>query len=67
MATGAELLWRGKHNLRLPREAALTDDSYLTTIYPSDKNRRHPGARGRVPVGGYLEWAMRLSPLDPAR
>jgi hypothetical protein len=24
-ATGADLLWRGKHNLRLPREAVLAD------------------------------------------
>ena len=39
-ATGADLLWRGKHNLRLPRAAALADGSYLTTIYPSDKDRR---------------------------
>src|SRR5215213_8869788 len=31
-ATGADLLWRVKRNLRLPREAALADGSYLTTI-----------------------------------
>src|SRR3954463_2265568 len=31
-ATGADLLWRVKRNLRLPREARLTDGSYLTTI-----------------------------------
>ena len=30
--TGADLLWRGKHNLRLPSEAVLADGSYLTTI-----------------------------------
>ena len=36
-ATGADLLLRGKHNLRLPREAVLADGSYLTTVYPSDK------------------------------
>src|SRR5215211_4660369 len=49
-ATGADLLWRVKHNLRLPREAALADGSYLTTIYPSDKDRRHRagGVRMRV-------------------
>ena len=57
-ATGADLLWRVKHNLRLPREAVLADGSYLTTIYPSDKDRRHrsrrhPGAGGRVPAGGH--------------
>src|SRR3954471_11081861 len=40
-ATGADLLWRVKRNLRLPREAVLTDGSYLTTVYPSEKDRRH--------------------------
>jgi hypothetical protein len=40
-ATGADLLWRVKHNARLPREAVLADGSYLTTIYPSEKDRRH--------------------------
>src|SRR4051794_26973961 len=39
--TGADLLWRVKHNLRLPRETVLIDGSYLTTVYPSDKDRRH--------------------------
>src|ERR687885_375612 len=33
-ATGADLLWRVKRNLRLPREAALADGSYLSTLYP---------------------------------
>ena len=49
-ATGADLLWRGKHNLRLPRDAVLADGSYLTTIDPSDKDRRHHtnGVRVRV-------------------
>jgi hypothetical protein len=49
-ATGADLLWRGKHNLRLPRDAVLADGSYLTTIYPSDKDRRHRtnGVRVRI-------------------
>src|SRR4051794_6945456 len=36
-ATGADLLWRVKRNLRLPRETRLTDGSYLTTIYPGEK------------------------------
>ena len=40
-ATGADLLWRVKRNLRLPRETVLGDGSYLTTIYPSAKGRRH--------------------------
>ena len=40
-ATGADLLWRVKKNLRLPRERRLADGSYLSTIYPSDRDRRH--------------------------
>ncbi len=40
-ATGADLLWRVKRNLHLPREVRLADGSYLTTIYPSEKDRRH--------------------------
>jgi Insertion element 4 transposase N-terminal/Transposase DDE domain len=51
--TGADLLWRGKHNLRLPREAVLADGSYLTTIYPSDKDRRHRAGGIRVRVVEY--------------
>src|SRR3954451_20582953 len=49
-ATGTDLLWRVKRNLRLPREARLTDGSYLSTIYPGEKDRRHrtDGVRVRV-------------------
>src|SRR3954453_3258410 len=49
VATGADLLWRVERNLRLPREAVLADGSFLTTIYPSEKDRRHKaaGVRGR--------------------
>src|SRR4051812_12318097 len=32
-ATGADLLWRVKRNLRLPRETVLADGSFLTTVY----------------------------------
>jgi hypothetical protein len=39
-ATGADLLWRVKSNLRLPRVAVLADGSYLSVIYPSEKDRR---------------------------
>src|SRR3982750_797519 len=48
-ATGADLLWRVKRNLRLPRETVLVDGSFLTTVYPSEKDRRHrtAGPRGR--------------------
>lgn len=49
-ATGAELLWRLKINAKLKREQRLADDSYLSTIYASDKDRRHRtnGIRVRV-------------------
>jgi len=40
-ATGADLLWRVKKNLRLPCEKALADGSFLSTVYGSDKDRRH--------------------------
>jgi hypothetical protein len=49
-ATGADRLWPGTHNLRLPRDAVLADGSSLPTIDPSDKDRRHRtnGVRVRV-------------------
>ncbi len=49
-ATGADLLWRGRDNLVLPVEESLPDGSYLSTIYPSPKARRHQtdGIRLRV-------------------
>ena len=62
-ATGADLLWRVKHNLRLPREAVLADGSYLTTIYPSEKDRRQgPTASGC----GWSSTGWRASP-GPSR
>ncbi len=39
--TGADLLWRGRKNLRLEREKRLPDGSYLSHIYPSTPARRH--------------------------
>ena len=49
-ATGADLVWRIKQHLRLPRETVLPDGSYLSTIYPSqrDQRRRTNGATVRV-------------------
>jgi hypothetical protein len=63
-ATGADLLWRVKRNLRLPREAVLADGSYLTTIYPSEKDRRQRanGCRLRV-VEHRLEGVADAEPL----
>ena len=40
-ATQAKLLFRVRQNLILPREQELPDGSYLTTVYPSTKARRH--------------------------
>jgi hypothetical protein len=63
-ATGADLLWRVKRNLRLPREARLADGSYLTTIYPSEKDRRHrAGGVGVRAVEYRLEGIADAEPL----
>jgi hypothetical protein len=40
-ATGADLVWRVKGNLRLPCRKRLDDGSYLSRVYASDKDRRH--------------------------
>jgi hypothetical protein len=40
-ATGADLLWRVKKNMRLACEKRLPDGSYLSRIYPSEKDWRH--------------------------
>lgn len=40
LATGADQLWRVKKNLRVPVETRLPDGSYLSRIYPSEKDRR---------------------------
>ena len=63
-ATGADLLWRVKKNLRLPCEERLSDGSYLSTIYRSDKDRRR-GIHGvRVRVIEYtLEGVVDAEPI----
>src|SRR5436305_6861443 len=64
VASGADLLWRVKRNLRLPREARLADGSYLSTIYPGEKDRRHRTAGTRVRVVEYrLEGVAEAEPL----
>jgi hypothetical protein len=60
-ASGADLLWRVKRNLRLPREAVLADGSFLTTVYPSEKDRRHRTGGVRVRAVEY-----RLEGIDDA-
>ena len=63
-ATGADLLWRVKRNVRLPREARLADGSYLTTIYPSERDRRHRAEGVRVRAIEYrLEGVADAEPL----
>lgn len=39
-ATGADLLWRLKKNMRLAREQDLPDGSYLSRIYPCERDWR---------------------------
>jgi Insertion element 4 transposase N-terminal/Transposase DDE domain len=39
-ATGVELLWRIRKNLRLACERRLADGSYLSRIYPAEQDRR---------------------------
>jgi hypothetical protein len=64
VATGADLLWRVKRNLRLPREAVLADGSYLTTVYPTEKDRRHRAAGVQVRVVEYrLQGVADAEPL----
>src|SRR6187455_1184220 len=63
-ATGADLLWRVKRNLRLPRQTELEDGSYLTTLYPSEKDRRHKAKGVQVRVAEYrLEGIAGAEPL----
>jgi len=62
--TGADLLWRVKSNLRLPREQVLPDGSYLTTVYPSEADRRHRTAGLQLRVIEYrLEGIPEAEPL----
>lgn len=53
-ATGADLLWRLKKNLRLPCEKRLADGSYLSRIYPSEKDWRHKANGVTVRVIDYV-------------
>ena len=40
-ASGADLLWRIKKNMRLAAERRLADGSYLSRIYPCERDWRH--------------------------
>jgi hypothetical protein len=39
--TGAELLWRMRKNMRMACEKRLPDGSYLSHVYPSERDWRH--------------------------
>lgn len=63
-ATGADLLWRVKKNLRLRCEKRLPDGSYLSTIYRSDKDRRQRSNGIQVRVIEYtLEGVADAEPI----
>jgi Insertion element 4 transposase N-terminal/Transposase DDE domain len=63
-ATGADLLWRGKKHLRLEREKELPDGSYLSHIYPSERDWRKKTNGIRVRVIDYtLEGVPDAEPL----
>ena len=61
LATGADLLWRVKKNLRLEREKRLPDGSYLSRIYPTTGERRRGSGGLTVRVIDY-----RLEGVDGA-
>jgi hypothetical protein len=63
-ATGADLLWRVKTNLRLPCEQRLADGSYLSRVYGSkrDFRRRQNAVVVRV-IEYQLEGVAKAEPL----
>ena len=63
-ATGADLLWRVKKNLRLPLERRLADGSYLSRVYSSERDRRRQTNGMEVRVIEYrLEGVDNAEPL----
>jgi len=63
-ANGAELLWRVKKNMRLPCGRRLSDGSYLSRIYPSEKARRNDTNPVQVRVVEYtLEGVEDAEPI----
>ena len=62
--TGADLLWRLRKDMILPREKELSDGSFLSTIFESSEHRRRkqPGILVRV-VEYTLEGAADAEPL----
>jgi hypothetical protein len=52
-ASGAELPWRVKTGLRLAREKALAEGSFLSTIYPASRHRKRKQGGITVRVVAY--------------
>jgi Insertion element 4 transposase N-terminal/Transposase DDE domain len=64
LATKAQLLWRIKKNSRLPCDERLADGSYLSRIYPTDKDRKRQTNAIRVRVIEYrLEGVSDAEPI----
>jgi len=63
-ANGADLLWRIKKNTRLICQERLPDGSYLSSIYPSERDRRHKtgGVKVRV-IDYYLDGVADAEPI----
>jgi len=62
--TGAELLWRIKKNMRLVCEQRLRDGSYLSRVYPSERDRRNSANGVAVRVIDYrLEGVEGAEPI----
>lgn len=75
-AGGADLLWRARQDIRLPREELLPDGSYRTRLFPAERDRRRPTNAVVVRVIEYhLEGVADAEPtyrvvttiLDPAQ
>jgi hypothetical protein len=63
-ASGADLLWRIKKNMRLAREERLIDGSYLSHIYPSERDWRHKTNGVKVRVIDYcLDGVVGAEPI----
>lgn len=63
-ASGADLLWRIKKNMRLAREEPLIDGSYLSHIYPSERDWRHKTNGVKVRVIDYcLDGVVGAEPI----
>ena len=76
LGTGADLLWRMKKNMRMACEKPLPDGSYLSHVYPSERDWRHQtngvvlrvidyrleGIEGAEPI-----YRLATTILDPAK